>query len=476
MAQRKAVMTPAKKSALQWIQANEPWLSQVHKDIWNFHETRLAGVPLGRVLRGPSAPARLRGRGRHGHHADGIPGHLEQRSRAPARPSHRFLCRIRRRSRQQPGPGALREAARRRAQICGRPYRPPFRARRRGAGGVLAAKAAMETARASPARSSSSASRRRRSAARSPCMRPMATMTISTPPVSFHPAYFRSLLQHDHTGTPIAAPIGARCTPSSARIPSNGRPWARATDSANPAYLGPRARRDRCRVPDVHDVEVYEGGDAAPHGHLDHQRGDPRRRTGDRRQPGAEFQPDPVRQPRADPGDAGAHLLPCSTTTPSMSAAITHCTAAQGMGDEDPARSAQSRHGRSLLRQPGAGRSARLGRGRAQVRPRDPEEPRPEADERPALAGDGGAVAAGRGRSDIAPGTAVLAEELYVGRLYRLHMALSDGAPDDRPRHAGARRSRAISIRRGSGMRSAAIPRDHRSHGLLRPRAPSARP
>jgi metal-dependent amidase/aminoacylase/carboxypeptidase family protein len=38
MAQRKAVMTPAKKSALQWIQANEPWLSQVHKDIWNFHE------------------------------------------------------------------------------------------------------------------------------------------------------------------------------------------------------------------------------------------------------------------------------------------------------------------------------------------------------------------------------------------------------------------------------------------------------
>ncbi len=38
MVLRKAVMTPAKKSALQWIEANEPWLSQVHKDIWNFHE------------------------------------------------------------------------------------------------------------------------------------------------------------------------------------------------------------------------------------------------------------------------------------------------------------------------------------------------------------------------------------------------------------------------------------------------------
>ena len=76
MARRKAVMTPAKKSALQWIQANEPWLSQVHKDIWNFHEPAwreyrsaayyvdlLRQQGFDALLPGSGRPAHLRARG-----------------------------------------------------------------------------------------------------------------------------------------------------------------------------------------------------------------------------------------------------------------------------------------------------------------------------------------------------------------------------------------------------------------------------
>jgi aminobenzoyl-glutamate utilization protein B len=38
MAPRKAAMTPAKRTALEWIAENEGWLSRTHSDIWDFHE------------------------------------------------------------------------------------------------------------------------------------------------------------------------------------------------------------------------------------------------------------------------------------------------------------------------------------------------------------------------------------------------------------------------------------------------------
>ena len=38
MSPRKAALTPAKKTALDWVKGNEPWLSKTHTEIWNFHE------------------------------------------------------------------------------------------------------------------------------------------------------------------------------------------------------------------------------------------------------------------------------------------------------------------------------------------------------------------------------------------------------------------------------------------------------
>jgi aminobenzoyl-glutamate utilization protein B len=39
MSPRKATLTPAKRTALEWVKSNEPWLSQTHSQIWDFHET-----------------------------------------------------------------------------------------------------------------------------------------------------------------------------------------------------------------------------------------------------------------------------------------------------------------------------------------------------------------------------------------------------------------------------------------------------
>jgi aminobenzoyl-glutamate utilization protein B len=39
MSPRKAALTPAKKTALDWVKSHEPWLSQTHSEIWDFHET-----------------------------------------------------------------------------------------------------------------------------------------------------------------------------------------------------------------------------------------------------------------------------------------------------------------------------------------------------------------------------------------------------------------------------------------------------
>jgi aminobenzoyl-glutamate utilization protein B len=39
MSPRKAALTPAKRTALEWVKSNEPWLSQTHSQIWDFHET-----------------------------------------------------------------------------------------------------------------------------------------------------------------------------------------------------------------------------------------------------------------------------------------------------------------------------------------------------------------------------------------------------------------------------------------------------
>jgi aminobenzoyl-glutamate utilization protein B len=39
MSPRKAALTAPKRTALEWVKANEPWLSKTHTDVWNFHET-----------------------------------------------------------------------------------------------------------------------------------------------------------------------------------------------------------------------------------------------------------------------------------------------------------------------------------------------------------------------------------------------------------------------------------------------------
>ncbi|MGH6934489.1 MAG: hypothetical protein ACREEE_18905 [Dongiaceae bacterium] len=39
MPRRKAALTPAKRSAFEWVEAKRAWLSRTHTDIWNFHET-----------------------------------------------------------------------------------------------------------------------------------------------------------------------------------------------------------------------------------------------------------------------------------------------------------------------------------------------------------------------------------------------------------------------------------------------------
>ena len=62
-----------------------------------------------------------------------------------------------------------------------------------------------------------------------------------------------------------------------------------------------RARRHRCRLPDVHELQDDEGVDAAAYRQLDAERIHPDRRPGDRRQHHAGDRPDPVRDARADP-------------------------------------------------------------------------------------------------------------------------------------------------------------------------------
>ena len=266
-------------------------------------------------------------------------------------------------------------------QVCRRPHRSAFGAWAGRAGRRCSPPRPPWRSTSFPARWSSSASRRRRSAARSRCMRRMAITTSSTPrsastPPSPRPMPTRSIWD-THCGSYWSRMYSFECP--------HPEEWAgmglNEGASAHTSARAPGAIDAVCLM--YMTQQDDQGGDAAAYRHLDHQRGDPRRRPGDRRQSRPQLQPDPICQPLPDAGDAGADLRhprqqcrPCGEDHP--------LHGAQGMGDQDPARacpttrSPRSTYGNLVL----GGRAA-LGRGGEEVRPRDPEQPGADADGRP---------------------------------------------------------------------------------------------
>jgi hypothetical protein len=114
---------------------------------------------------------------------------------------------------------------------------------------------------------------------------------------------------------------------------------------ADPAVpqRSPRAGRERCADADVPDLEKPARGDAAPSGRLVRVRGDPDRRSGDRRQPPGRACRDPVHDPRARRLRWPNRSPPCWIATPPppplLPAAATSAT-----GSANPARPCQPCH------------------------------------------------------------------------------------------------------------------------------------
>ena len=81
--------------------------------------------------------------------------------------------------------------------------------------------------------------------------------------ISFHPHSFHGAQQRLFLGHAMLRPTGAASTPSNATIRRPGRASRLPATVAHGACRRARARRDRRGLPDVHLVQVHQGGDAA---------------------------------------------------------------------------------------------------------------------------------------------------------------------------------------------------------------------
>ena len=418
MSPRKAALTPAKKTALDWVRTNEPWLSQTHSEIWNFHETAWREYRSAEYYMDLLRAQGFEVEEGTADHADGVPRQLDERQgragRSPPMPNT-TQCPATARSRalRKPRAGLHKYAA---------GHTDPHSALGCGAlGGLLAAKAAMEK-HGIPGTLKFFGEPAEKVCGSKPIHAAHGYYDDLDAAISFHPAYFRTY-SNTTVWTPTAAPTGARSTLSNVRIRRPGRRWAPAT-APIPPHLGPRARRHRCGVPDVHDLQIHKEA-MLPHTGtwtINEAILPAGQATSDNL--AAQFRARSSTPAGRRPCRCRSASSPCSTTTPITSRRMTHCTVRKGWvtktrpGLPNHVMAGLCYPNLELAGPPAWGEEARkFGR---EIQKNLGLKPM----EGSAHAGDGRVDRAGSGRGAPAPGPAGLAEELHLRRLHRLHLAL----------------------------------------------------
>ena len=271
----------------------------------------MARIQVGALVCRTAARRRFQGRGRIGRNAHRLLRHLVERSR----PDDRRLCRIRRHSRLLAGRRALSKAARGDQQVCRGPYRSAFRPRHRRPRRLPCRQACDGAERrhrhaALPGRAGREDVRLQAGACRQGLLR-RARRRHQLPPAFLPGAQQRLFLGH-----PFRALLEPHLHLRMQRSGDLAEPAGCRDRGARP-FRRPRARRDRRGLPDVHLVQVHQGGDAAAHRKLEPQRIHRDGGTGRRRQSSAPASRKSSTRCARPLWRCANPCSACSTTTPS---------------------------------------------------------------------------------------------------------------------------------------------------------------
>ncbi len=308
----RAPVTPAKRTALEWVDDHRNWLSRTTKEIWDFHEPawreyrsaayyvrllRELGFEVEEGTAGMPTAFRATLRERPARDRERTPSTTPCRATARRPCPYREAARRASTSRRPATPIRTPRSARARSAGCW-PRRPPMERHGLARHARLLRRAGREGLRleAGPCRARLLRRPRRRD--------------------QLPPRLGALAREHRATGTRTAARTGARSTRSSAPSPRPGRAPAVRSGRTRTHPPARRARSTPCRLMYT-ALEDAEGGHAPPHRHVDGERGDPRRRAGDGRQRAAALRARSSTRAARRRSRCRSGSSPSSTATPS---------------------------------------------------------------------------------------------------------------------------------------------------------------